>query len=165
MPTRLKEAGGHTQCQDHTAWGAGSGPSRPPGSSRAGQAGQGRVPEANSVWSQENEGPHPLRRTLPGGLAHTCLCWWPVLGRRIVPTLPWFPMALGKNRSCNGHGPPHCSSNVPSMVLPLGPLPAPLFPRMFSRLPLSPPGLCSDVAFSLMPPLTTLLNCNPATHS
>lgn len=38
--------------------------------------GQGRVPTANSAWSQENESPYPLRRTggehqeraLPGGL-------------------------------------------------------------------------------------------------
>ena len=35
-------------------------------------AGQGRVPTANSVWSQENESLYQLRRTLPRGLVKTC---------------------------------------------------------------------------------------------
>ena len=111
------------------------------------QVGRDRVPEANSVWSQGNESPHPLRRTQPSGLLLTCPpCSPRWVGASSQPSCVGPHSSQSENRSCNGHRLPGCSSNTAVMVPPGPSAWVSPWPHRVLRAPSLPPDLGSDGA-------------------
>lgn len=167
VPTSLEEAEGHTHgARAHSQWyshalswvgtwvwggicclGGWTRALSPSRLLQSWQVGRDRVPEANSVWSQGNESPHPLRRTQPSGLLLTCPpCSPRWVGASSQPSCVGPHSSQSENRSCNGHRLPGCSSNTAVMVPPGPSAWVSPWPHRVLRAPSLPPDLGSDGA-------------------